>query len=66
MRPEWPDKIETREEFERLYAEASTMTVEQMHEYGLQGKKCNCGVDCCHGWCMGMAEEERCTIDATT
>jgi hypothetical protein len=39
--------------FARQYAERSNTTVEQLHEWGREAEKCDCGDGSCKGWQMG-------------
>jgi len=47
----------TREEFEQGYVECSQITLDQLHEFGLQVITCDCGDELCKGWAMVHKEE---------
>lgn len=42
----------TKEEFESYYAGNSSMTVEELHSYGLYAMRCDCDEPECQGWAM--------------
>lgn len=52
QRPEY-----TAEEFERYWLAGSSMTSEQMREFGRVVRECDCDYSECRGWQMGRTDE---------
>lgn len=52
----------TRDEFEAIYAERSSVTVGMLHDWGRYAERCPHGDDCdvpdCSGWVMGHPWED--------
>ncbi len=47
-----------KQEFEKQYAEASGMTVDQLHELNLHAIPCDCEETGCQGWAMNWENRE--------
>lgn len=47
----------TKDEFEKLYAERSGVTVEWLHAQGRHSIPCGCDYEGCHGWQLVNKED---------
>lgn len=51
--------VMSKARFERLYAERSKRTIEELHRYGRGAYTCDCGEGGCQGWAMLSKEMAR-------
>ncbi len=49
-----PEKL-GREEFERQWCEQARMTLDEARAMGFEATPCDCGEDCCEGWCVRIS-----------